>query len=45
MWHVLPATYSDVFSTLPLELWRVVLRRQPSELAFFATWTEDPELN
>jgi putative transcriptional regulator len=45
MWHVLPAAYSDVFSVAPLDLWRGVLRRQPSELSFFATWTEDPELN
>lgn len=45
MWHVLPAGYDDVFSRTPLQLWRAVLRRQDSELAFFATWTEDPELN
>lgn len=45
LWHVVSATYTDVFSATPLELWRSVLRRQPSELAFFATWTEDPELN
>lgn len=45
MWHVVPATYADVFSARPLDLWREVLRRQHSELAFFATWTEDPDLN
>ena len=45
MWHVIAASYSDVFSTSPLDLWRGVLRRQPGELSFFATWTEDPELN
>jgi putative transcriptional regulator len=45
LWHVVSATYADVFSATPLELWRGVLRRQASELAFFATWTEDPELN
>lgn len=45
MWHVLPATYEDVFSTAPLQLWRTMLRRQQSQLAFFSTWTEDPELN
>ncbi|MET1005446.1 MAG: YqgE/AlgH family protein [Propionibacteriaceae bacterium] len=45
MWHVTSATYQDVFSTAPLDLWRGVLRRQPGELAFFATWTEDPDLN
>jgi putative transcriptional regulator len=45
MWHVLPATYSDVFSARPLDLWRTVLRRQRGELSYFSTWTEDPELN
>lgn len=45
MWHVVPATYEDVFGDRPTELWRTVLRRQPSELALFSTWMEDPELN
>jgi putative transcriptional regulator len=45
MWHVISASYTDVFSTSPLDLWRTVLRRQTSELSFFATWTEDPDLN
>jgi len=45
LWHVVTASYSDVFSTSPLDLWRGVLRRQPTELSYFATWTEDPELN
>lgn len=45
MWHVLPATYSDVFSAEPLDLWRTVLRRQTDSLRFFSTWVEDPELN
>lgn len=45
MWHVVPAVYSDVFSTQPLDLWRTVLRRQRGELAYFSTWTEDPESN
>jgi putative transcriptional regulator len=45
MWHVVPAVYSDVFSTRPLELWRTVLRRQNSELAFFSTWSEDVDSN
>lgn len=45
MWHVVPAEYEDVFGPRPLELWRRVLRRQPSELAFFSTWLEDPDLN
>jgi putative transcriptional regulator len=45
MWHIVPAVYSDVFSDQPLELWRTVLRRQRSELAYFSTWTEDVESN
>lgn len=45
MWHIAAATYLDVFGTTPLNLWRVVLRRQPGEVAFFATWAEDPDLN
>jgi putative transcriptional regulator len=45
MWHVVPAGYDDVFARQPTGLWRRVLRRQPNELAFFATWVEDPEWN
>ena len=45
MWHVAPAEYDDVFGSHPLDLWRAVLRRQQSEMAFFSTWVEDPELN
>jgi putative transcriptional regulator len=45
MWHVAQAEYDDVFGRRPLELWRGVLRRQQSEVAFFSTWVEDPELN
>lgn len=45
MWHLIRSRYDDVFSPIPLDLWREVLRRQPGELAFFSTWLEDPELN
>jgi putative transcriptional regulator len=45
MWHVVSAEYADVFGTRPLELWRTVLRRQRSEVAYFSTWLEDPDLN
>ena len=45
MWHVVAAEYADVFGTEPLPMWRRVLRRQPSEVAFFATWVVDPERN
>ncbi len=45
MWHLAAAEYDDVFGTRPLELWRAVLRRQRSEMAYFSTWLEDPDLN
>jgi len=45
MWHVVDAEYDDVFGADPREMWRRVLRRQPSEVAFFATWVADPERN
>jgi putative transcriptional regulator len=45
MWHVVPAEYTDVFGDHPLDLWRSVLRRQRSEMAYFSTWLEDPDLN
>src|SRR5215217_5268927 len=45
MWHIVKADYSDVFGRRPLQLWRTVLRRQKSEIAFFSTWVETPELN
>jgi putative transcriptional regulator len=45
MWHVADAEYDDVFGRRPLDLWRGVLRRQHSEMAFFSTWVEDPEVN
>ena len=45
MWHVVRATYEDVFGERPTELWRAVLRRQSAELAIFSTWAGDPDLN
>lgn len=44
-WHVVEAKYEDVFDPKPLDLWRKTLRRQHTELAYFSTWTEDPDLN
>ena len=44
-WYVVDGGPADVFSPEPEELWRRVLRRQPSELAFLATSTTDPSLN
>lgn len=45
MWHLVPARHGDVFSADPMHLWRAVLRRQPNDLAFASTWTDDPDLN
>jgi putative transcriptional regulator len=44
-WHVVPAEPGDVFAPDPESLWRTVLRRQEGELAFLATYPEDPGLN
>jgi putative transcriptional regulator len=44
-WFVLPAEPGDVFAAEPEQLWRTVLRRQEGELAFLATYPEDPGLN
>ncbi|MFX4272856.1 YqgE/AlgH family protein [Propionibacteriaceae bacterium Y1685] len=45
MWWVASASYADVFGHDQSDLWRRCLRRQPGELAFFSTWSEDPERN
>jgi putative transcriptional regulator len=44
-WHVLTAEPGDVFAPEPEKLWRKVLRRQEGDLAFFATYPDDPGLN
>lgn len=44
-WHVVTAEPGDVFAPDPESLWRSVLRRQEGELAFLATYPEDPGLN
>ncbi|KUP96228.1 YqgE/AlgH family protein [Thermobifida cellulosilytica] len=44
-WYVLPATADDVFCDDPHGLWSRVLRRQGGELAFVATFPDDPTLN
>jgi putative transcriptional regulator len=42
---VLPAEPSDAFSAEPEQLWPAVLRRQGGELAYVATYPDDPGLN
>lgn len=44
-WFVVPSVPEDLFQEDPEHLWRDVLRRQGGELAFVATFPEDPTLN
>jgi putative transcriptional regulator len=44
-WYVLPGESRDVFMEDPEHLWQAVLRRQGGDLAFVATFPDDPSLN
>jgi putative transcriptional regulator len=44
-WYVLSAEPSDAFAGEPEGLWASVLRRQGGEMAFTATFPDDPSLN
>ena len=44
-WYVLPADPADAFSADPARLWPAVLRRQGGELAYVATYPDDPGQN
>jgi putative transcriptional regulator len=44
-WYVLGAEPGDVFASDPARVWRNVLRRQEGDLAFLATYPDDPGLN
>jgi putative transcriptional regulator len=44
-WYVVDAEPADAFSESPDDLWQRVLRRQTGELAFVATFPEDPSMN
>jgi putative transcriptional regulator len=44
-WYVVDAAPDDPFTPDPGGLWRRVLRRQPGELAFVATFPDDPSMN
>jgi putative transcriptional regulator len=44
-WYVLRAEPSDVFIDDPGRLWRTVLQRQGGDMAFLATYPDDPSLN
>jgi putative transcriptional regulator len=44
-WYVVTAEPDDVFAATPERLWRDVLHRQDGDLAFLATYPDDPGLN
>lgn len=44
-WHRFPSTDADIFGADQEDLWRRVLRRQGGQTAWFASWTDDAELN
>ncbi|GAB3669581.1 YqgE/AlgH family protein [Actinocorallia lasiicapitis] len=44
-WYLVPGETSDIFGDDPAGLWPRVLRRQGGDLAFVATYPEDPSLN
>ena len=44
-WYVVPAEPADAFAGEPGDLWGDVLRRQGGEMAFTATFPDDPSLN
>ncbi len=44
-WYLIDAEPGDTFHDDPERLWRMVLRRQPGELAFVATCPDDPQMN
>ncbi len=44
-WYVLEAEPGDAFTQDPRHLWQTVLRRQPGDLAYVATYPDDPTQN
>ena len=44
-WYVVSAEPADAFCAEPGRLWSAVLRRQAGELAYVATYPDDPSLN
>jgi putative transcriptional regulator len=44
-WYVVDAEARDPFTPAPEELWRTVLRRQRDNLAFVASFPDDPSMN
>jgi putative transcriptional regulator len=44
-WYVLEAEPGDAFTRDPVHLWQTVLRRQSGEVAYVATYPDDPSQN
>lgn len=44
-WYVVGTHDDDLFDPEPGQLWRRILRRQPGELAYVATFPDDPTMN
>lgn len=44
-WYVVNTRPDDLLNPSPERLWRTVLRRQPGELAYVATFPDDPGMN
>jgi putative transcriptional regulator len=44
-WYVVNALPTDLLDPHPEGLWRTILRRQPGEMAYLATFPDDPDLN
>jgi putative transcriptional regulator len=44
-WYVVDADPEDALTTMPLALWRFVLRRQPGKLALVSNFPTDPSMN
>jgi len=44
-WYVVSANATDLLHPVPEGLWRGVLRRQSGELAYVATFPDDPTQN
>ncbi len=44
-WYVVDPIQSDLLHPEPGRLWRAILRRQPGELAYLATFPDDPTMN
>jgi len=44
-WYLVSTLAEDLLNPMPELLWRSILRRQPGELAYVATFPDDPTMN